>query len=387
MATAVIGLETTAPTAPTEQGLFDQKLPPRLILASFPLLTVPLIIALTVFHDQRLLQFFIVLSLTHFVVTLSVYLQSENFNYFKASARNIFLFFVIPLAILMGFYLIAVFQVKARFPVFGLCFSAMVQFLNFNHLNRQTFGVYQLFKVRTGLRLPVAIKKLEQGFLFCLTAMLWMTFIGGGICPLLQAPGWFGFKGLAPLAPSVVPLANLQLIFAGVALVAMVCAASSITLLIRAWNAGGRPKGVLEALGYLVIQTIAACVGIANFSFFFVTQPTHSVEYHVLMHPRCFRTPLNEKSGLNRWFGGLRRHWAVFYGLVILVAGLVMLCMTLSRGTLSLPYRAIVSIFEGLFVFHFFVEMLIWRFSDPFFRKTAAALYFKPRPRATAPTS
>ncbi len=376
MATA---LET--PVA-TQQGLFDQKLPPRIILASFPLMTVPLIIALTVFHDQRLLQFFIILSLTHFVLTLSVYLQSENFNYFKASANNIVLYFVIPLAILMGFYLIAVFQVKARYPVFGLCFSAIVQFLNFNHLNRQTFGVFQMFKARTGLRLPAQIKKFDQGFLGCLTAMLWMTFLGGGICPLLQAPGWFGFHGVAPFAPPVVPMAPLRLLFAAVTVGALVCLGSSVTLLLRAWSAGGRPGGVLEALGYLGIQTVAACVGIVNFSYFFVTQPTHSVEYHVLMHPRCFRTPLNEKSGLDRWFGGLRQHWALFYGVVIAAAGVVMFCGMLNgSATLSLPYRALVSIFEGLFVFHYFVEMLIWRFSDPFYRRTLGALYFKPRLR------
>jgi len=38
-----------------------------------------------------------------------------------------------------------------------------------------------------------------------------------------------------------------------------------------------------------------------------------------------------------------------------------------------------VSIFDGLFVFHYFVEMWIWRFSDPFFRRTLTPLYFRPR--------
>jgi hypothetical protein len=375
-------MATALPTAaPAQPGLFDQKLPPRLILASFPLLTLPLIIALAVFHDQRLLQVFIVLSLTHFVLTLSVYLQSENFNYFKATARNILLYFAIPLAILMGFYLIAVFEIRSRFPIFGLAFSAIVQFLNFNHLNRQTFGVFQMFKARTGLRLPPESKRYDLGFLSCLTAMLWMTFLGGGICPLLQSSGWFGWRGIAPLAPPVVPIAALQVLFAGAMVLALVFATASLRLLFRAWNSGGRPQGLLEAVGYLGIQTAAASVGMVNFSYFFVTQPTHSVEYHVLMHPRCFRTALNEKSGLDRWFGSLRRNPVIFHGVVILAAGVVMLCMNINRGSgLSLPYRALVSIFEGLFVFHYFVEMLIWRFSDPFFRRTLSSLYFKPRP-------
>jgi hypothetical protein len=373
---------TVETTASSQLGLFDQKLPPRLILASFPLLTVPLIIALAVFHDKRLLPFFIILSITHFVLTLAVYLQSENFNYFKATSTNVLLYFGIPLVILMGFYLIAVFQIKARYPLFGLWFSAAVLLLNFNHLNRQTYGVYQLFKARTGLRLPLVIKKIELGFLCCLTAMLWITFLAGGICPLIQSPGWFGVNGVAPLAVPMLPLAALKAIFAVVAILAGACAVACVALLLRAWNDGGRPDGVWEALCYLAIQTVAASVGIANFSFFFVTQPTHSVEYHVLMHPRCFRTPLNENSGLDRWFGDLRRHWGVFYGFLVLVAFIVMACGLLnSAATLPLPYRAIVSIFEGLAVFHYFVEMLIWRFSDPFFRRTLSALYFRPRLR------
>ena len=376
MATAI------ATVIPSPSGLFDRKLPPRLILASFPLLTVPLILALAVFHDQRFLQLYILLSLTHFVLTISVYLQSENFNYFKATTRNVFLYFVVPLAILMSFYVIGVFQVKERFPVFGLCFSAVVQFLNFNHLNRQTFGVYQMFKARTGLRLSPKTKKFDQGFLFCLTMMLWMTFLGGGICPLLQSPGWFGLQGTAPLAAPMVPVAILKVVFAVTALIALACAIASVTLLLRAWNGGGRPDGVLESLCYLGIQTVAACVGVANFSYFFVTQPTHSVEYHVLMHPRCFRSALNEKSGLDRWFARLRSNWVLFYGMVVLAGLIVMFCLAVNRlPAVPLPYRAIVSIFEGLFVFHYFVEMLIWRFSDPFFRKTLGGLYFQPRPR------
>ena len=37
------------------------------------------------------------------------------------------------------------------------------------------------------------------------------------------------------------------------------------------------------------------------------------------------------------------------------------------------------AVFDGLFVFHYFVEMLIWRFSDPFFRKNLTGLYFAPK--------
>ena len=41
----------------------------------------------------------------------------------------------------------------------------------------------------------------------------------------------------------------------------------------------------------------------------------------------------------------------------------------------AMDTHAFAAIFDGLFVFHYFVETLIWRFGDPFFRKEAA-LYF-----------
>ena len=74
----------------------------------------------------------------------------------------------------MGFYAIDVFQINARFPAFAVCFGAAIRLLDFNHLNRQ-FGVYQLFKARTGLRPSPAIKRVEQGYLARLTAMLFTT--------------------------------------------------------------------------------------------------------------------------------------------------------------------------------------------------------------------
>jgi hypothetical protein len=100
------------------------------------------------------------------------------------------------------------------------------------------------------------------------------------------------------------------------------------------------------------------------------------------MFPRCFNSQLDEKSTLDRWFGSLRRNRAVFYGLIIASSFVVMALSTSSRSVSKpISYLAVVSIFDGLFVFHYFVEMLIWRFSEPFFRRTLSSLYFVPRPR------
>lgn len=41
--------------------------------------------------------------------------------------------------------------------------------------------------------------------------------------------------------------------------------------------------------------------------------------------------------------------------------------------------RVLLAMFDGLFVFHYSVDSLIWKFGDPFYRTTLAPLYFAPR--------
>jgi hypothetical protein len=379
----VVNASETA--SPAQPGLFERKLPSRIILASFPLVTVPLAVALALTTDRRFLLIYVWLfSLTHFVLTLSVYLQSENLRYFKATGKNVFLFFVVPLTILMGFYVIGVFQLTARFPVFAVSFGAVIRLLDFNHLNRQTFGVYQLFKARTGLRPAPAIKRAEQGYLACLTILLFTTFLAGGVCPLVQNRGWHGLSAVAKPGAALLPLGGLQAVFGIAGSMAVVFAAVSVTLLVRAWKAVGRPGGISEALSYIGFQTVAALLAILSFPLYIATLATHYVEYHVLMFPRCFHSRLDDKSNLDRWFGGLRSHRAAFYGFTVILAGIVMLFTLVERSpSYPIRYLVVVSVFDGLFVFHYFVEMLIWRFSDPFFRRTLTSLYFTPRLRTS----
>ena len=67
-------------------GFFQRPLPCRIILATFPLLTVPLVAAFALTTDHRFLMVYIWLfGLTHFVITLTVYLQSENLRHFRAA--------------------------------------------------------------------------------------------------------------------------------------------------------------------------------------------------------------------------------------------------------------------------------------------------------------
>lgn len=387
--TLMAGGEATA--SPAQSGFFERKLPARLILVTFPLLTVPLAVALVMCTDRRFVLIYLWLfGLTHFVLTLSIYLQSENLRHFTATSQNIWLYFIVPLAILMSFYVAGVFQLRNQFPAIAVVVGAAIRLLDFNHLNRQSFGVYQLFKARGGLRPAPAIKRVENGYFACLTVLLFATFLSGGVFPLWQPKSWPALgTAIAKPGPALLPIGVLQATSIAVGSTALVLAAVSAGFLIRAWNAGGRRYGIAGALSYMAIQTIAALMAVVSAPFYFATLAIHYVEYHVLMFPRCFYSGLNEQSNLDRWFSTMRRHRALFYGVVLAASGAVMVLTLMQANPTSafrtnpMRYLAIVSIFDGLFVFHYFVEMLIWRFSDPFFRRTLTSLYFTPRARAT----
>jgi hypothetical protein len=327
--------------------------------------------------------------LTHFVLTLSVYLQAENLRHFRESTANIFLYFEVPLAILMGFYAIGVFQIRARYPAFAIVFLSCIRALDFNHLNRQSFGVYQLFKARVGMppAAPVmkTMKRAEQAFFACLTALLFATFLAGGVSPLLLPHRWEPMTALiATPGPLLLPLGLLQSIATVLSALTIGFGVLCVTLLLRASQQSGRRAHLGEALTYFGFQTLAALLAVVSSPLYFAALATHYVEYHVLMFPRCFHTRLDESRGVDRWFAGLRRHRVAFYGLLVTFAFVVMMFTTpAGPGPHPILFRAVVSIFDGLFVFHYFVEMLIWKFSDPFYRKTLGALYFAPRPKAS----
>ena len=344
-------------------------------------MTLPLAAAMALTTDRRFLLIYIWLfGLTHFVLTLSVYLQSENLRHFTANSKNILLFLVIPLTILMGFYVTGVFQLKARLPAVALGFGAAIRLLDFHHLNRQSFGVFQLFKARTGIRPSPAMKRAENGYFACLTSLLFATFLAGGVFPFLLP--WTRAEigvAVAKPGPALLPLGVIQAASVAVGALAVIFAAFCVALLIRTWNAGGRPAGLSAALTYLGFQTAAALLAIVSLPLYIATLAIHYVEYHVLMFPRCFHSRLNETSSLDRCFATLRRRPAIFYGVIAAAAFLVLVCIMLRQDSGTVRYLAVVSIFDGLFVFHYFVEMLIWRFSDPFFRRTLTPLYFTPR--------
>lgn len=393
MPTATVAVPA-APPAPTDTpppaslvrpvGFFQQRWPAALILAAFPALAVPMAAAALFSANNLLLWVYVWLfGMTHFVVTLALYARSANLRHFASSRRNAVVFFLVPAAIFVGFDLYHALRVGAVLPLVGVFVLAAVRLADFNHFNRQSFGVLQLFKARTGARPEPRAKRVENAYFLSLAGLLFASFLAGGACPLVLAGGPLTVAPLLePLFPPVVPLGAAQVAWVALAVLALGLFAPVLASLRRA--AKGR-SGFGSAVAYLLVQTAAALMAAAYFPLYLAALAVHYVEYHVLMAPRCLRAPLDPGSRLDRAYGWVQARPVVFYAVVVAGAALVTTSAVAGMGMMGrdpgsagepFGYLALVAVFDGLFVFHYFVEMFVWRFGDPHFRRELSGLYF-----------
>jgi hypothetical protein len=343
----------------------QRQLPVYIIFASFFLLSVPLC-ALTVLDSEAVARWYLkpifmwLLGMTHFLITLTVYLQSANLRYFNRNWKNRLLYFAVPAGIFLLFDIYTAFQIAITLPVLGAIFQWSVRFLDFHHVNRQSYGVFQLFKGRSRIAFPAWMKKAESLYFWALTGLLYLTFACGGTMKLED------------------PLMMFGLTVAG-SLLAAVMIGFVVT-----WRRCDDRRAMAAPLTYLLLQSVSAVLGIFSTALWVFCLSMHYVEYHVLMIPRCFNTPLDPASRTDRFFDRLRRSKLVFYSLLLALAGGVTYLTWYAMGAAVLrsydnnpsPYLALVAIFDGIFVFHYFVESLIWKFSQPFYRQTLGPLYF-----------
>jgi hypothetical protein len=359
------------PSRIMQPAYLERELPIVVILGSFLVLTLPLCIAgLT--HPDLLERFYVkpvymwLLATTHFVVTLTIYLQSRNLHYFNSTWMNRCLYFLIPGAIFIVFDVYTALEIALIAPGFDRIFRACIRLMDNYHVTRQSFGVTQLFKRRSGLKFPPLMRNLEETYFHMLTALLLITYFTGG-----------SFKVTSPLA----------LAAAGIA----VCLFIAILLgFARMYAVSQDRRSLVPPVVYFLMQSGSAALGIYHTSLYLYCLAMHYVEYHVLMIPRCFNTTLDPASRTDRVFGRLRRHWVIFFGLLIGVAGVATYLTWTTMGILlernwthwPAPYRVLLAVFDGLFVFHYFIEALIWKFGNPFYRSTLGPLYFGPRSQA-----
>jgi hypothetical protein len=369
-------------------GYFQRTLPVALILGAFVVFTLPLTyLALTDPDSPSLLRlelmYMLGLGLTHFVITPTIYLQSSNLRHFNSSWRNRLIYFAIPIGIFVVFDLYRALELALLLPLIDVAFRLTIRAVDFQHFSRQSFGVMQLFKARAGVKFPAWQRRAEYWFAWTVVAVLLTTFLRGGRLDTEAHPSL-----VAAHRVFATVLAGLGItILAGIAVTA---------------RTAERPGKLIAPASYFVLQTISALLAAYSTALYGIALAMHYVEYHVLMLPRCFNTPLDPRTWTDRVFARLRSSRIIFYVLLIVVAvGVAMftgVATSMANAMTAMlagmwkgygggtgprsSYTALLAIFDGLFVFHYFVEMFIWRFSEPYYRKTLSPLYFAAKPQA-----
>ena len=336
---------------------FERVGPFRVLVATFLFLFVPLTALSVVPNYYPWVPYLVViasigLGVTHFFITPVLYLQSQNLDHFTSSARNRLIYFVAPVLIMTGFALLAALRAESNYPVFTLWFFAAIRLADFFHVGRQSYGMLQIWKHPAGDQLPRWLRTAENTF-----------FVGMALLQLETYMTAQHFQGEWMVA--VVPASALLGLFVAIAIAYL--------------KAAGRGLGLaaLRPLAYFSMQATCAGAAVYQTRLYLVALALHYVEYHMIMVPRCFYTPLSPERRLDRVSGLLRPHMLVFYAL-LLGTGLVFegrnhLPTDLPVGTLFL-----VHLFDGIFVLHYFLEAFLWRFRSPYHREALLPLYARP---------
>ncbi len=370
------------PVGAAPVGYFQRTLPIALILGAFVVFTLPLTyLALTDPDSSLLLQlevaYMLGLGVTHFVITPTIYLQSSNLRHFNSSWRNRLVYFAIPVGIFVVFDLYRALELAILLPLFDVVFRLTIRAVDFQHFSRQSFGVLQLFKARAGAKFPAWQRRAEYWFAWAVVAVLLITYIRGGrldtdVHPGLIAAHWLFATILAALGLTI------------------------LTGIVVTARTADRPARLLAPAAYFILQTGSALLAAYSTALYGIALAMHYVEYHVLMLPRCFNTPLDTRHWTDRVFAVLRHNRIIFYALLLLatygVAKLTGLTTSMDNAMAAMlagmwkgygggsgpvsSYTALLAIFDGLFVFHYFVEMFVWRFSESHYRQTLGPLYF-----------
>jgi hypothetical protein len=366
-------------------GYFQRTTPVALILGAFVVFTLPLTyLALTDPDSPLLLQLELVymlgLGVTHFVITPTIYLQSSNLRHFNSSWRNRLIYFAIPLSIFVVFDLYRALELAILLPLIDVVFRLTIRAVDFQHFSRQSFGVLQLFKARAGAKFPAWQRRAEYWFAWAVVAVLLVTYLRGGrldteVHPGLVVAHWLVAAVLAGLGLTI------------------------LTGIVVTARTADQPGRLVAPAAYFILQTGSALLAAYSTALYGIALAMHYVEYHVLMLPRCFNTPLDPRQWTDRLLTRLRSSRIIFYAMLLVLAFGVSLLTGVTTSMVNAmtailagmwkgygggsgpisSYSALLAIFDGLFVFHYFVEMFVWRFSEPHYRATLGPLYFAPK--------
>ena len=317
---------------------------------------------------------------SHFAVTFSLYMSSRNLAYFRSSPKNVVVYFVIPIALMVTWFSLGYFGLNqparsssATFITYLFWFALVTKLADYLHVVRQHFGVLQLFKRHVPAPFPAWVRRAENTFFMVLLALQMLTFKGGLDIGNLGA-AYYNVHNPYTQVVTCVAVLLLVAILAGYAKMA-----SAVTT--------GRRRTVLLPLQYFLLQTASASMAIIWTPLYLAGLAMHYVEYHVVMYPRIFRAPLEGTSKVDRLSLWLRSHKPVFY-VVLLAISYLIAWNGMSRNAPATRDFAwfVTNLLNGIFMAHYFVEAFVWKFGVPFYRQSLGPLYFPPPKQVAATT-
>jgi hypothetical protein len=342
-----------------------------LIFLSFFALTVPLsVLQLStsvppIVKRSVMVSYLFLLGNTHFAITWALYLNSANLAHFRSSLAAKFVYFVVPVSIMAGFFVTGVLEVPAEGTLAATWFFVAITAVDYFHSVRQSFGVLQMVKGRSQkARFSRRFARVDNAYFLSLWMLQIVTFVGG---VSKNFDGRFEWSRM--------PVKILTIVAAVLFIVAL-------RGFVTAWRSAGAERGALfTAVAYFLLQTASACLVVYRSRLYFASLAMHYVEYHVLMVPRCFDAPLDPKTKVDRIAAWFRGHKTALYGAVVAVAAVVSSGPLLALGGVEITRHdrfgwLFVNLLGGIFVAHYFVEAFVWRFRHPFWHETLAPLYF-----------
>jgi hypothetical protein len=365
-----------SPTLPSTSAYLQSRSRIAVILGSFVVIALPLVVLQFVDIDPTVrftlsVAYAVLLGGTHFLITLAVYGQSDNLRYFTSSARNTLIYFVVPILLLILFFLTSRFGLDKRqehwslgLVVIWFLFTIGVRAADFFHVVRQSFGMLQLFKTQTAAAFPPWMRRADNTFFVSMAGLQLLTAVRGMR------------TGRAVFEPDVLSL--LVLVIIVVSLVAVLAGFAS------AAGQSKHPRAIWVPLTYLLFQGTSASLAAWRTEFYTASLAMHYVEYHVIIYPRLFGSRLDPESRVDRIALWMRRHKVIFYGALALLACFVSRelwpAIADRAGSPSAPWL-LFYLLNGIFVTHYFIEAFIWKFREPYYRQSLGPLYFPQQKR------
>ena len=309
----------------------------------------------------------VLLGNTHFAITWALYLNSENLQHFASTRVRKVIYFMMPLSIMALFFAIGILGLPSSGTRVALGFALGTAAADYFHVIRQSFGVLQMFKRRAEAAFPAYLAKVDNYYFLSLFVLQLITFLNG------VDNNFDGrFDPTSRSTQVMVGIATLQF-------------ARIVNGFVKAWRKPDSNKEELvAAFGYLLLQSASALLVVYRTRLYIASLAMHYVEYHVLMAPRCFKSDLDLSTRVDRAAAAFRRHKSVFYAALVFIAASVSAGPLLNMAGASVTSDSgfgwlLVNLFNGIFVAHYFVEAFLWKFRNPFYRKTLAPLYFPAR--------